>query len=107
MREPLEIPDFFLYTTLNQNQTKDLRKAQTNRDERKVLAQIFGLNAIMKSPSDEINRVDQVILDFHFINYEYCRQSSFSNEKVSTFLAIMNFLLHSMVKHQMQHEKGV
>ena len=34
MSERLDIPDFFLYTTLNQNQTKDLRKARTNRDER-------------------------------------------------------------------------
>jgi hypothetical protein len=72
-KEALEVPDFFLYTTLNQNQTKDLRKATTNKEERKVLAQIFTLNAIMKTPSDEINRVDQIILDFHFINYEYCR----------------------------------
>ena len=58
MRDPLEVPDFFLYTTLNQNQTKDLRKALTNRDERKVLSQIFNLNAIMKNPGEEINRVD-------------------------------------------------
>ena len=45
---PLEVPDFFLYTTLNQNQTKDLRKSATNRDERKTLNQIFNLNAIKK-----------------------------------------------------------
>lgn len=36
--KPIEVPDFFLYTTLNQNQTKDLRKAATNRDERKIIA---------------------------------------------------------------------
>ena len=29
-----QIPDFFLYTTLNQNQTKDLKKASTNKEER-------------------------------------------------------------------------
>ena len=34
----IEIPEVFLYTTLNQNQTKDIRKAQTNREERKILA---------------------------------------------------------------------
>jgi len=44
----LEVPDLFLYTTLNQNQTKDLRKSATNRDERKILNQIFNLNAIKK-----------------------------------------------------------
>ena len=69
--------------------------------------QIFGLNAIKGSAGSEVNRVDQLILDFHFINYEFCRQNSYSNEKVSTFLAIMNFMLHSMIKHQMQHEKGL
>jgi hypothetical protein len=34
----IDIPEVFLYTTLNQNQTKDMRKAQTNREERKILA---------------------------------------------------------------------
>ena len=67
-----EIPEVFLYTTLNQNQTKDLRKAVTNRDERKILASIFNLNAIKKSPNDEINKVDELILDFHCINYDFC-----------------------------------
>jgi len=51
MSERLEVPDFFLYTTLNQNQTKDLRKAKTNREERLVLSQIFELNAIPKTPN--------------------------------------------------------
>jgi len=53
-----DVPEFFLYTTINQNKTKDLRKANTNRDERKALAQIFNLKAIKRSPNDEINRVD-------------------------------------------------
>lgn len=36
---------FFLYThKLNENATKNLRKAQTNKEERQVLAQIFGLS---------------------------------------------------------------
>jgi hypothetical protein len=58
MSERLEVPDFFLYTTLNQNQTKDLRKARTNREERLVLSQIFELNAIPKTPNHQINKVD-------------------------------------------------
>jgi hypothetical protein len=37
MSSRLEVPDFFLYTALNQNQTKDLRKATTNREERQIL----------------------------------------------------------------------
>lgn len=72
MSERLDVPDFFLYTTLNQNQTKDLRKARTNRDERLILSQIFELNAIPKTPTHQINKVDQIILDFHYINYDFC-----------------------------------
>lgn len=34
LAEGEQIPDFFLYTTLNQNQTKDLKKANTNKEER-------------------------------------------------------------------------
>lgn len=51
----IDIPDFFLYTTLDQNKTKDLRKAATNREERKVLASIFNLNAIKTTPDHQIN----------------------------------------------------
>ena len=37
---------FFLYTPkLNENATKNLRKAQTNKEERLVLSQIFGIGA--------------------------------------------------------------
>ena len=72
MSERLDVPDFFLYTTLNQNQTKDLRKSKTNVEERKVLNNIFGLNAIPKTPGAEVNKVDQLILDFHYINYDFC-----------------------------------
>ena len=101
-----DIPEFFLYTTLNQNQTKDLRKSATNREERKTLNSIFKLNAIRKSPNDEVNKVDELILDFHCINYNYCCQRQFSNEKVSTLLGIMDFILHTMIKRQMQVEQG-
>ena len=98
MTNQYEVPDFFLYTTLNQNQTKDLRKAETNREERKVLATIFNLNTIRRSPTQEINRVDELVLDFHAINYDFCMRNQYSNEKVSTLLAIMDFILHTMIK---------
>lgn len=103
----IDIPDFFLYTTLNQNQTKDLRKAKTNKEERLCLASIFKLNAIKNAPGDIINKVDILILDFHAINYDFCVQNGYSNEKISTLLAIMNFILHTMIKKQLQPEAGV
>jgi hypothetical protein len=37
------------------------------------------------------------MLDLHYINYEFCKENYFSNEKTSTFLAIMDFLLHYML----------
>jgi hypothetical protein len=103
----IDIPDLFLYTTLNQNQTKDLRKANTNIEERKCLAGIFKLNAIKNAPGDQINKVDQLILDFHAINYDFCVQNGYSNEKISSLLAIMDFLLNTMIKKQLQPEAGV
>jgi len=71
-----------------------------------VLNQIFNLKAIKKQPTDEINKVDQLILDFHYINYDFCTQHSYSNEKVSTLLAIMDFTLHTMIKRHMNSEDG-
>lgn len=106
-RSTIDIPDFFLYTTLNQNQTKDLRKATSNREERKILASIFNLQAIRRSPTEEVNKVDQIILDFHYVNYNFCTSNQFSNEKVSTLMAIMDFMLHTMIKKQMLVEDGI
>ena len=53
---------------LNENATKNIRKALTNKEERVVLAQIFGLNPLSV-------KVDQIMLDLHYINYEFCKDS--------------------------------
>jgi hypothetical protein len=53
-----------------------------------------------------VNKVDQLILDFHYINYDFCTSQSYSNEKVSTLLAIMDFTIHAMVKNHMMVEDG-
>ena len=84
---------FFLYTSkLNENATKNLRKASTNKEERDVLAHIFSL--LQGKDSNAQNaKMEQLMLDFHYINYEFCKDNSFSNEKISTFLAIMDYLL--------------
>jgi hypothetical protein len=68
---------------------------------------IFKLSAIKRTPTDEVNKVDQLILDYHYINYTFCQEKSYSNEKVSTFLAIMNFILHTMIKNQLPVEEGI
>jgi len=52
-------PQFFLYTRLNENETKSLRKAESNRDEKKVLAKIFGLKSILNvTPLESPTKVD-------------------------------------------------
>lgn len=50
--------------------------------------------------------MEQILLDFHYINYEFCKDNQFSNEKISTFLAIMDFLLHYMMDKQLLPEEG-
>ena len=87
-----------MYTKLNENETKNLRKAQTNKEERQAIANVFGLN-----PG---NKMDLLLLDFHTINYQFCKDNQFSNEKISTFLAIMDFLFHYMLERQLLPEEG-
>mmetsp|Transcript_12783 Transcript_12783/g.21615 ORF Transcript_12783/g.21615 Transcript_12783/m.21615 type:complete len:176 (+) Transcript_12783:344-871(+) len=41
------------------------------------------------------------------INYNFCVSNQFSNEKISSLLAIMDFLLHVMIKRQLQMELGL
>ena len=95
----------FLYTSkLNENATKNLKKAQTNKEERQVIAKIFGLLQ-GQTPAAKIKQ-EQIMLDFHYINYEFCKENAFSNEKTSTLLAIMDFLLQYMLERQILPEEG-
>ena len=40
------------------------------------------------------------------MNYTLCTEKAYSNEKVSTLLAIMDYLLHTMIKRHMLFEEG-
>lgn len=60
----------------------------------------------MTLPNQQINKTDLLLLDFHYINYEFCKEQQFSNEKISTFLSIMDHLLHEMLDKQELPEKG-
>ena len=66
------LDQFFLYTKLNENETKNLRKATTNKEERKVLATIFNLQT---ASQNQANKMDFLLLDFHYINYEFCKEN--------------------------------
>ena len=90
---------FFLYTKLNQNQTKSLKKAGTNVYERRVLAEIFNLKTIVNvTPNESPSKVELLKLDFHYMNYVFCKKHQYSNEKVSTMLAILDHVFHRMLE---------
>lgn len=73
--QPLRKPEFFLYTKLNQNDTKTLKKSKTNTEERRTLAQIFNLSTINEcSPTQTPNNIELLKLDFHYMNYEFCKK---------------------------------
>jgi hypothetical protein len=92
-------PEFFLYTKLGQNETKNLKKAATNRDERKVLATIFGLKTLTGDNAfDAPDQVEILRLDFHYINANFCFENLFSNEKTSTLITMFDAVLTRMLE---------
>ena len=99
---------FFLYTKLNQNQTKSLKKAGTNAGERRVLAEIFNLKSVVNvTPNESPSKVELLKLDFHYMNYNFCKKHQFSNEKVSTMLAILDHVFSRMLERQLKPEQGL
>ena len=100
-------PEFFLYTRLGQNETKNLKKAATNRDERKVLAQIFNLKTLTSdAPYESLDKIEILKLDFHYINYNICKENYFSNEKTSTLIAMLEAVLNKMLERQLSSQQG-
>ena len=87
-----------MYTKLGQNETKNLKKAATNRDERKVLSKIFELKTLFCEPYETPDKVEILRLDFHYINYNFCKDNYFSNEKTSTLLAMLDFVIVNMLE---------
>ena len=77
---------------MNENQTKALKKAQTNKQEKAQLSEIFSLQT-QQSATHAPTKADLLLLDFHYINYEFSKEENYSNEKTSTLLAIMDYLL--------------
>ena len=72
-----------------------------------VLSHIFELKTVAKAPNEQVNKVDLLLLDFHYINYEFTKENHFSNEKTSTFLAIMDHVFHTMLEKHLQPEDGL
>ena len=89
---------------MGQNETKNLKKAHTNREERRVLAQIFKLNSL--TGPDSPDQVEILRLDFLYINYNFCKENYFSNEKTSTLIAMLDSLLSRMLEKQLTPQQG-
>jgi len=94
-------PRFFLYTVVSENDTKDLCSLRSVGDQRYALDQIFNV-----SSSGLNEKVAHIILDFHFNNYQFALQNSFSNEKVSTFLSIMDHIFDVSLRKHMGSESA-
>ena len=59
------------------------------------------------TPNDSPNKVELLKLDFHYMNYMFCKKHQYSNEKVSTMLAILDFVFHRMLERQLKPEIGL
>ena len=76
-----------------------MKKAGTNAGERRVLAEIFGLKTIVNvTPNESPSKVELLKLDFHYMNYVFCKKHQYSNEKVSTMLAILDMVFNKMLE---------
>lgn len=77
-----------------------LKKSATNKQERIVLSEIFELK------STQTNKLENLRLNFHYINYTFCKENAFSNEKTSTLLAMLDSILNRMLEKQRHAEWG-
>ena len=85
-----------------------MKKAGTNVGERRVLAEIFELRSITNVGTNETaSKMELLKLDFHYMNYAFCKRHQYSNEKVSTMLAIFDFVFHRMLERQLKPEVGL
>ena len=47
-----------------------------------------------------------IVLDFHMMNLKFCLDHAFSNERISTFLTIMDSVLRQMTEDHLNTENG-
>ena len=59
------------------------------------------------APNESPSKVELLKLDFHAMNYAFCKENSFSNEKVSTMLAILDHVFTRMLEKQLKPEVGL
>lgn len=59
------------------------------------------------TPNETPSKVELLRLDFHCINYNFCKKHQYSNEKVSTMLAVFDFVFNRMLEKQLKPENGL
>jgi len=91
-------PEFFLYTSVNEGETKMLKKCKNNKKEREALKQIFNLDKVPPKILD-------LFLDFHYMNYQFAKEENFTNEKISTLLGIFNHTLHYSLENRLTQKE--
>ena len=92
-----DTPRIMLYTTVSEVNAKALRKAKNRDEERKLLEKIFELDK-----EESVARVSELLLDFYTINLDFAkRKKNYSDEKVSTFLAIMHHTFNASLKNNL------
>lgn len=98
-------PRFFLYSKLNENDTKKLGKAITNVETRFLLAQIFGVEGeSVPAVSGSSSQVSEIILDFHFNNFQFAREQHFNNQKLSTLVGILDWMFEISMKEGLSED---
>ena len=72
------------------------------------MAQIFGLKTCLTTaPNESPSKIELLKLDFHAMNFNFCVENAFSNEKVSTLLAILDHVFQRMLEKQLKQEVGL
>lgn len=90
----MDIPkEFFLYTRITKSQSEELLTLKNPHTLRSLLRSIF-----ITTPTDD---KDEVVLDFYTHHIHFCIQHSFSLEKLSCFLGIMDFLFHKSLNSKL------
>ena len=58
------------------------------------------------NPTESPNKIELLKLDFHYMNYVFCKDKQFSNEKTSTLLAIFDTVLQRMLEKSLNTQQG-
>ena len=100
--------DCLRFTDLTAAQLETLQGVTEAEECKDLLEKYIGTGSRKDSPATS------VIVDFHFYNLAFCRQSGFSPDKVSTFCSIMKQVLtsdmsavHRRCEHSFEMLKGL